>query len=99
MPDAEFDAWIVDLGKLAKPRRAKPVRLAPAELLAAVKDECLARYNTPRYSYDTMVECWSDDDYRECIGSATTLRAAMREVSRTAKLIGEQRDSVRAEIF
>ena len=68
-----------------------------AKLVGAVRAHALKHYE--RGGWDYIVETMDDEDIAEEIGAATTEGGAIRKVGKIAKLLGERRDEVRAEIF
>jgi len=67
------------------------------ELLAAVRAHANANYEKDGWDY--LVECFSDEDILECIGTATTAKEAIRACKRTMTLLDERRNEVTNEIF
>jgi hypothetical protein len=63
-----------------------------ADLVAAVKKHAMNNYNTG--GWDFIVECWTDDDIAAAIGSATTAKAAIARVGRTASSLGDRRSDI-----
>jgi len=67
------------------------------QLIQAVKDHALKHYNEGGWDY--IVECYSDEDIAREIGKARTPKGAIRKVAEWAKLHGDQRAEIRAEIW
>jgi hypothetical protein len=67
------------------------------DLIRAVRDHAVAHYNDG--GWDFLVECWSDADIRDAIGSARTVAGAIRNAKRAVGGLDERRREVRSEIF
>lgn len=65
------------------------------ELVAAVKAHALANYEKDGWDY--IVECYSDEGLRDLIGRCQTPESAIAKVRKTASLLDERRQEVRAE--
>jgi hypothetical protein len=66
-------------------------------LVDAVRAHAMKHYE--RGGWDYVVECWEDKDIAAEIGGATTEGGAIRKVGKVAKVLGDYRAEVRAEIF
>lgn len=69
------------------------------EMVAGVRAHSMKNYE--RDGWDYVVECFEDSEIIEEIttAKATTVAEAIRAVGSLAKLLGERRQDVRAEIF
>jgi len=66
------------------------------ELVKAVKEHAKNNYEK---GWDTVVECWTDDDILACIDNARTVRGAIYKVNQVVRCHKARRDEIRAEIF
>jgi hypothetical protein len=66
-------------------------------LVAAVRDHALANYENG--GWDDVVEAWSDDEIIEEMGDATTIEAAIANVSVAVKLHFDYAEDIRSTAF
>lgn len=66
--------------------------MTTAELVEAVRAHATAKYNTG--GWDILVECWSDAEIVECIGTAKTAAGAIAKCARSLKPHAEYRREV-----
>jgi hypothetical protein len=55
------------------------------ELINAVRDH--ANINYEKHGWDFLVECWSDEDIGQAIGSAKTVKSAIAKCKRQVKIL------------
>ncbi len=67
------------------------------ELVAAVKRHALDHYEED--GWDIVIECWSDNEIAEAIGTARTEAGAVRAVRRAVKPVAEHRDEIQRTAF
>jgi len=63
-----------------------------SNLVQAVRDYANANYN--KGGWDIIVECWSDKDIENEIGSVKTVSGAIRKVRRVVRVIGDYRSEI-----
>jgi len=68
-----------------------------SKLVEAVKAHAAENYE--RGGWDYVVETMDDADIAEEIGKATTVSGAIRKVGKLAKMLGDYRAEITAEIF
>jgi len=68
-----------------------------AELIAAVRKHALENYEHDGWDY--IVECWSDEEIKESIGSASTPEEAIAAVYRQVKILGDYRAEIESTAF
>ena len=61
-------------------------------LVHAVREHATAHYNDG--GWDIIVECWSEADIAEAIGGAKTEAGAIRNVAKTANMLGDYRSDI-----
>ena len=65
------------------------------ELLKAIRQHALENYN--HQGWDYLVECYEDEDILEEIGTAKTLRGAIRKLIPTLRTLDDHRREISTE--
>ncbi len=68
-----------------------------AEMVAAVKRHAREHYNEG--GWDSIVECYDDDDIARDIGDATTVESAIHNVGVLCGMWDDKRQDALAEVF
>ncbi len=67
------------------------------DLIKAVREHAKANYESD--GWDILVECYSDDDIRDIIGGAKTIKGAIRNAGFYLRRMDDRRKDVQGEIF
>lgn len=66
------------------------------EMVAAVKDHAMRNYEN---GWDTVVECYTDEEIAEKIGKARTTKGAIRKVAEGVGIYNRYAAEIRATAF
>lgn len=64
------------------------------ELIQAIRQHALANYN--HQGWDYLVECYEDKDILEEIGTAKTLRGAIRKLIPALRVLDDERREIKS---
>ena len=67
------------------------------QMIAAVKAHALANYETG--GWDSIVECYDDEDIVRDMGTASTVEEAIRNVGELAGIWDDHRREIEATVF